>query len=153
MASPLGNVEVSLEWGGDFQQTPNGDLLIINDRDNDGLATQQRIERLIMQCSTLKDASGNNVGRADDIFNPKRGANGRRVVGKMVTSELINSTYAQIAEGLAQDPGILQDPPPEINVSDGGNATLIIGPIRVTTVIGTIVTVPSRPLNVFGSNS
>ena len=153
MASPTGTIDFDQAYGADFVQTANGDLAIINDRDNDGLATQQRIERLIMQCAVLTDANGNPVGRPDDFFNPFRGANGRRVVGKLITNELINQTYAQIAAGLAQDPGILHDPPPSITVQDGGNGILIIGPVSVTTVIGNVVTIPGRRLSVYGSTS
>jgi hypothetical protein len=152
MASPLGNVEVALEFGGDFILTPQGDLQVVNDRDDGGLATQQRIERLIMTCPTLKDANGNRIARADDIFNPNYGAGVRRVVGSLVTPDLINRIISQIAAGLAADPGISQDQPPSISVTDGGGGILYVGPVSVTTVIGQVVTVPSRPLNVFGSN-
>lgn len=152
MASPLGNVEFDQAWGQDFILTPQGDLKVINDRDDNGRATQQRIERLIMTCPTLKDASGNKLARADDIFNPNYGAGVRRAVGSLITNDLINRITSQIIAGLSADPGIAQNPPPSVSVSDGGNGLLIVGPIQVTTVIGQVVTVPSRPLQVFGVN-
>lgn len=144
----IGSIEVSLEPGGDFELTPQGDLLLVVDTLDTSPATIQRLQRLIYTNPTVRDYSGNPIGRADDLFHPAWGAGAPAAVGSPITPRLLFDLQSQIQKALAADPYIATNPPPVVNVLNLGDNFVQIN-VTVSTVTGQLVTIPSINLQVF----
>lgn len=148
MSVQQGAVEVYLEYGGDFQLTSTGDLrLAIDGRDN-GLATKQWLERLILTSPVLLDANGKPVARADDIVHPTWGGGLRQAVGQNITNALLSGIQSRIAKAIAANTRIATTPAPVITVTDLGNAFIEVY-VSCTTTAGQPLVI-TQQLNVFG---
>jgi hypothetical protein len=146
--SSLGRVEVSLEYGQDWQLTSTGDVLLAVDATDNALATRQWLERLLLTSPTLIDANGNRIARADDIGHPSWGAGLRRAVGQMVTNSLLASIQSAIVKAIASNSSVATSPAPVISVTDAGNGFIVASVDCVTTAGQRLVV--SQQLSVFG---
>lgn len=148
-AAPIGNVEIALDYGGDFSLDEQGNIALVIDTYDNPAATQQRVTLMVMTNPTLYDDNGTPIARADDMFNPTYGAGLRLAVGQDITPTLISGIRARIMAALAADPGIASVPAPTVDVTDEDNAILLVS-ISCDTVTGQSVTVNNLPLQVYG---
>lgn len=159
-----GNVEIDLDWNGDFQLQANGDLLLALDLQNNATATTQRIQRLLYTNPRMLNA--NSIGYAsagDDVFHPDYGVGLPSRVGGMFPggatrtqaqiSPFLNKIKSMAMNGLAADPSIAQNPSPTISVNpDAVNISQVDVNIVCYALTGQIITVPSLPLISVGSS-
>ncbi len=146
---PIGNVELALEYGGDFTLDEQGNLALVIDTYDDPAATRQRITLLVMTNPTLYDNSGTPIARPDDLFNPSWGAGLRLAVGQDITPTLTSAISARIIAALANDPGIATSPAPIVTVVDEGGGLMLVS-VACDSIVGQSVTVNNIPLRVFG---
>lgn len=132
-------------WNGDFEIDATGDVVLVQDVQNNPAATQQRLYRLLMTNPRLFDGSGNPISSGDDIFAPDYGAGVRALTGQMITPAFITSLQAHILKGLATDPGVAADPPPTVTITNVGNNIVQVD-VSCNSITGEIVTLPSFKL-------
>lgn len=144
---PVGSVEIALPAGGDFSQTPNGDLALVQDTATGTAATTQRIIRMILSNARVLLASG-QYSMPDDKVNSTFGSNARASVGQPLTSSLRGQLQAQIFDGLASMAEVASVPAPSVNVTAAPQFGLyaVLVNVQCQTVTGEIVTIPSLSL-------
>jgi hypothetical protein len=148
------NVEIALTnngWGGDFQVDATGDLVLVQDANNNPAATTQRVYRMLMTSPRQVDPdTGDPVSIPDDLFAPGYGGGLRVHVGKMITPGLIGEIESDIEAGLQTEDTIDNSQPPSVAITRPANNLLQIA-LECDTVTGEVVSVPSFPLLLSGS--
>ena len=147
--APLGNVEIALQYGGDFSLDEQGNIALVIDTYDNPAATIQRITLLILTSPTLVDDNGHPIARPDDLFYPNRGGALRLAVGQLSTPQLISDITARITAALANDPGIAATPAPSVVVTDDNNGILLVS-VACTSIAGQGITVNNISLRVSG---
>lgn len=143
----MSSTEIFLDYGGDFFQQSNGDLVLATNSLGDPIATIQRIYRLLFT-NPRAFLDGAPTSMPDDVFNPDWGAGLPSVVGSMVTTQLLAAIQTRILQALSTDPTIAQTPAPTVAISQVSTTEIEVGPIVCYGISGNVVTVPSRRLSV-----
>jgi hypothetical protein len=145
-STPLSAVEVKLTYGGDFELTPTGDLMIIQDTPYYPAATIQRVSFLILTNPAIPNINGVGTSAPDDIFHPDYGSGARAFVGRPSALANIDALQRNILQGLADDPFISQSPAPSVIFTQGSDPSQILVTVSFTTVSGQSVTIPDLQL-------
>lgn len=138
------NVELFLEWNGDFRLQANGDVALANDVNGSTDASRQRVVRLLLSVPVSFDDAGLPVNLPTDRCNPNYGAGLPVEVGKP-PDQLQASVTARGQQGLATDPTIAQVPAPIFSTSQVGITQVQIG-CKCYSITGQLITIPSLPL-------
>lgn len=94
--------EIDLDFGGDFSLQANGDLLLAQNSTSSTIATQQRLQRLLLSCPYIA-----GLNRAPtDIFHRTYGAGLPNLVGQPVTAAFTANIQAVITKALLADPTV-----------------------------------------------
>lgn len=151
MASGAVEIDIAngLGYGGDFSRTPDGDLLKAVDAPTNPAASVQRLNRIVLTTPVLIAADGTRIGRPDDLFNPTFGAGAGAMVGEPSVT-VVDGLRSRILNAIAADTSFASSPAPVVNVTDLGNGFVQVD-ISAQTTTGQLVTLPSMPLNVYGS--
>jgi len=142
---PVGNREAALDYGGDFQIGPDGDLAIVEDDANDAPASTQRLIFLVLTVPIFRDQNGDPLTEPDDICHCDYGAGLPAMVDELLTPQTLATVEAQIRSAIAADSAFVQNPAPTIVFTTIDTETESVT-VSATTVSGVLVTTPALPL-------
>jgi hypothetical protein len=141
---------IFLEYGGDFQLSPQGDLAIAIDTPSNPIASLQLLERILFTSPQQKDANGNVVAPGECLQYQTLGAGLKTYVDATMTPAKVKALQAAILDQMAQYPNFSTNPQPVVTVAITSPTSISIQ-IQFTTNTGQTVTSPAYPIYT-GSN-
>jgi len=131
--------DLSVPWEGDLIIGPNGDFVTVSGPTQ----TKERIIRRLLTNPLAQDNNGQVTGQCDYVFHPQYGAGARRLVHTVITPELTQTVQQRVTEQALQEPSVVANPAPVVNVKQTPDNLGLAIDAAVATVAGGLVVIPT----------
>lgn len=112
--------DLSLDFGGDLQFGPGGDLMLA-----DGLMlTNQRLARRFFTNPAVPGPDGKPIAKPDYIFHPDYGGGVGALVDGTYTPQTLKQIQSRMLAQTRMEATVLQSPPPTVTLTDLGGGEL-----------------------------
>jgi hypothetical protein len=134
--------DMARSYGGGMQFAANGDIQLVTDTPTDPACTRQHIIFLVLTNPRLIDVNGNPISPPDSVYFPDLGAGLRAIIGKKLTTAVLNDITARVTAALAQFPDVAATPVPTVTATQTSRNAISLT-ISAYTASGTPIVIPS----------
>jgi len=138
-------------YGGDLVRNARGGLAIVSDSPAGAFSSLQRTELVMFTCPQQQDDYGNVIARGDSLQYQEYGVGISSYIDSTQSLSLNNELTGNILNQLAQDPGLIQNPIPNVNIVNTDSNTMNVSVVAKTN-LGQVFTTPAYPLSAISTS-